>query len=187
MRYFWGADFKIIDKNRGRLLIGAAASAGFPLATAYCHIFGWNGLDVNNKLAYQICVNVAETTGYHLAMFMMGYCAISGFQTSISMPEAVNWFTKAAAEGNSWARNWLAWCYQNGEGCEQDKKKAVALYEQSAESGNCNAMEKLGSFYQNGTGGVTEDLNKAREWYTKAVALGNVDAKEQLQSCNADI
>jgi len=41
-------------------------------------------------------------------------------------------------------------------------------------------MYLLGECYQNGDG-VGEDIEKAKEWYTKAVALGDGDAKATLE------
>jgi TPR repeat protein len=45
-------------------------------------------------------------------------------------------------------------------------------------------MYNLGICYEYGQG-VTKDLNKAREWYTKAVAQGSAGAQTQLGSLNA--
>ena len=41
---YWGLDFKKMDMKRGQLIIEASASAGFPMAVAYCHLTGWNGM-----------------------------------------------------------------------------------------------------------------------------------------------
>ena len=46
-------------------------------------------------------------------------------------------------------------------------------------------MFNCGNCYNNGWG-VTKDVNKAREWYTKAAAQGYADAQTQfLDSLNA--
>ena len=44
-------------------------------------------------------------------------------------------------------------------------------------------MANLGASYHNG-GGVTKDLNKARELYTKAVAQGFTRAQTSLDELN---
>ena len=41
-------------------------------------------------------------------------------------------------------------------------------------------MNALGNIYKDGQVGVVKDLNKAREWYTKAAAQGDEDAKTKL-------
>ena len=71
-----------------------------------------------------------------------------------------------------------------GEGCDQNKTKAVEWYEKSANLGCSTAMYNLGTSYNNGRG-VTKDLNQAREWFTKAVAQGQPNAQTQLDSLNA--
>ena len=43
-------------------------------------------------------------------------------------------------------------------------------------------MDKLGDIYRFRSLEVTKDLNKAREWYTKAAAQGNVDAQVSLDA-----
>ena len=49
--------------------------------------------------------------------------------------------------------------------------------------GYTSAMWNVGNFYEIGIG-VTKDLNKAKEWYTKAAAQGNVRAQEKLDTLN---
>jgi len=71
-----------------------------------------------------------------------------------------------------------------GEGCDQNKTKAVEWYEKSAHLGYSGAMSNLGICYEDGDG-VTKDVNQAREWYTKAAAQGHADAQTQLDSLNA--
>ena len=71
-----------------------------------------------------------------------------------------------------------------GQGCDQNRTKAVELYEKSATSGYSVAMYNCGICYEKGRG-VTKDLNKAREWYTKAVAQGDAKAQAELDSLNA--
>jgi TPR repeat protein len=45
-------------------------------------------------------------------------------------------------------------------------------------------MNNVGRYYQNGTG-VIQDLNKAREWFTKSAAQGYTNAQTQLDKLNA--
>ena len=45
-------------------------------------------------------------------------------------------------------------------------------------------MYSVGNCYRYGWG-VTKNLNKAKEWYTKAVAQGNIGAQQELDELNA--
>jgi TPR repeat protein len=75
-----------------------------------------------------------------------------------------------------------SYCYEKGQGCDQNQTKAVEWYEKSANLGCSHAMHNLGNCYKNGRG-VTKDVNQAREWYTKAAAQGH--CKNQLDQLNA--
>ena len=73
--YWCGSDFKKIDLERGQLMIEASASSGFPLAVAYCHYRGWNGLKEDEKKAFDMFVKIEkETNGYHWAQFLLAEC-----------------------------------------------------------------------------------------------------------------
>jgi len=55
------------------------------------------------------------------------------------------------------------------------------LYEQSALLGDSTGMYNLSICYEEGEG-VTKDLNKAKEWYTKAAAQGYEAAQTKLNA-----
>jgi TPR repeat protein len=44
----------------------------------------------------------------------------------------------------------IGWMCYNGEGAEQNYKKALNWYKKSAEQGNASAQCKLGAMYDNG-------------------------------------
>ena len=91
----------------------------------------------------------------------------------------------SSEQGNSVAMCNLGYCYEKGIGTDENKTKAFELYEKSANIGNCPAMKNVGSYYEYGWGGVTKDLNKARECYTKAAAQGCTGAQKALDELNA--
>ena len=55
------------------------------------------------------------------------------------------------------------------------------MYEKSALLGESVGMCYVGRCYKDGVG-VTKDANKAREWYTQAIAQGCLKAQEELQT-----
>ena len=65
LAYWYGSDFKIEDDKRGQLMIEASASAGFPMAVAYCHWQGWNGLNEDNKKAFDEFVKIEKDMNGH--------------------------------------------------------------------------------------------------------------------------
>jgi len=185
MAYFYGSNFKKLDQKRGQLMIEASASSGFPLAVADCHYVGWNGLEQDQKKAFEMFVKIEqETNGYHWAQYIVGDCYDFGKGTDQDYTKAVEWYTKSSEQENSIAMSNLGVCYHNGQGCDQNKTKAVEWYEKSANLGNSNAMFNLGNSYNNGRG-VIKDVNQAREWYTKAAAQGVANAQTELDSLNS--
>ena len=57
--------------------------------------------------------------------------------------KAVEWYTKAAEQGDSNAQCNLGYCYDNGDGVTMDKEKAVEWLTKAAEQGNSDARVKL--------------------------------------------
>jgi len=172
MAYYHGFDFKKKDLKRGRLMIEASASSGFPMAMAECHCWGWNGMENEQKIAFEMFVKIEqETNGYHWAQYMLGNCYHRGRGTDQDYTKAVEWYTKSSEQENSVAMNNLGVRYENGLGCDQNLTKAAEWFEKSANLGYSVAMSNLGTYYTNGQG-VTKDLNKAREWLGKAAAQG---------------
>ena len=51
MGYWRGSDFKKIDDARGRMMVEASASSGYPTAVAFCYFHRWNGLEKDDKKA----------------------------------------------------------------------------------------------------------------------------------------
>jgi genome sequencing data, contig C250 len=63
----------------------------------------------------------------------------------------------------------------------EDYSRAFFLYRPLAENGDASAQYKLGLMYENGQG-TKRDMEKAREWYEKAAANGDEEAKEALKN-----
>ena len=92
--YWDGSDFKKKDAKRGQLMIEASASAGFPMAVAYCHFRGWNGLKRDLKKAFDEFVKIEkDTNGYHYAQYLIGQCYKYGNGTEHDSTTAVEWYT----------------------------------------------------------------------------------------------
>ena len=183
--YDIGLDFKKEDKKRGQLMTEASASAGFPMAVAYCHFRGWNGLKKDFKKAFDEFVKIEkDTNGYHYAQYMIGICYYYGQGTEKDMTEAVAWYAKSTEQGNSTAMLNLGFCYHTGLVVTKDLTKAFELYEQSALLGHSTGMNNVGICYRYGVG-VAVDLNKAKEWYAKAAAQGHERSQARLDKLNA--
>jgi len=191
MAYWNGMNFKERDKKHGQSMIEASASSGYPMAVAYCHYQGWNGMEEDDKKALAMYVKIEqETNGYHWAQFMLGratamnnlaVCWKNGHGCAQDYTKAVEWYTKASAQGNSSAMNNLAVCWMNGHGCAQDYTKAVEWYTKASAQGNSSAMFNLGVCWMNGRG-CDQNQTTAFEWFQKSAQLGDKDAQDILNS-----
>ena len=182
----FGMDFQNKDIPGGQLMIVESAAAGFPMAVAHCHLFG---LRRRFKTAFKMLVTIEKEAHYHWSQFFLGVCYDKGYGTKKNYTKAVEWYSKSSEQKNPVAMNNLAACYQHGEGVDEDKTKGFELYEQSALLGCSSAMTNVGECYEDGRWqdgeGVTKDLNKAKEWYTKGAAQGNADSQNKLDALNA--
>ena len=96
------------------------------------------------------------------------------------MNEAISWYKKAAAAGESDAMFNLGLLYSQGwEGEEASPEQAFFWYERAADSGDAEAMYMAGSCCLNGTG-TEKDEKQAAIWLKKALAAGYGAAQELL-------
>ena len=92
---------------------------------------------------------------------------------------ALKLFQPLAEQGNSDARNDLAWMYEQGNGVQQDFKEAMKWYRLAAEQGSARGGYSLGVLYYNGRG-VPRSLENALKWYRMAAAQGDTKAQYNL-------
>ena len=107
---------------------------------------------------------------------MLGRLYEDGDGVKKDIPKAIEWFEKAAAKGHAAAQNGVGRChYEKGR-----YEEAFKWHTKSAAQGYTNAEINLGILYEDGLG-VTKDISKAIEWYTKAAEKGVVIAAKCLR------
>ena len=89
--------------------------------------------------------------------------------------QAMQWYQKAAAQGNPDAETTVGDFYANGWGVQPRADEAVRWYQKAADQGNVRAEIDLGIFYEHGLG-VQQDYTEAKKWYQKAMAHGDLYA-----------
>ena len=92
---------------------------------------------------------------------------------------ALKLFQPLAEQGNSDARNNLAWMYEQGNGVQQDFKEAMKWYRLAAEQGSARAAYSLGVLYYNGRG-APKSFENAMKWYRMAASQGDTKAQYNL-------
>ena len=81
--------------------------------------------------------------------------------------KAIEWFTKAAKQGEVDAMCWLGEYYGGSFRGRHNDRKAFLWYKKAAEKGHEEAAWHLGLYYQRGIW-VKKNLDLAAEWYDKA-------------------
>lgn len=116
----------------------------------------------------------------------------------VNYTEALQWWAKAAKQGNVEAVGNMGMCYRYGHGTERDSLKAMRLYLKSIRSGNdslmvaAEAAARKGSLfdgvlsalaYKTGNG-VKRSAEKAKEYFSLAAEGGSVDAQREWALIN---
>ena len=114
----------------------------------------------------------------------LGDCYLNGNGgVNYDCDEAIKWYSKAAEQNSGKATRNVGWCYKNKkkDPTEADKwfKKAFDLLLKEAEQGNDESVRQIGLMHNNGEG-RERNLDKAVEWYTKAVEMGSSAAANNL-------
>lgn len=123
---------------------------------------------------------------------MLGIYLLGTYNLS-TYPRAVELLRVAVEKNDAVATAWLARCYFNGQGVEENKETGQRLAK-SALSGLTNramlndvsAQYSLGDMYFKGLG-VNKDVSVAKSWFRHAANLGHAKAKEFLDVTSATI
>ena len=100
--------------------------------------------------------------------------------------EAVQWYRKAAEQGNDSAQWRLGLMYAAGEGVLKDHAEAVRWFRLAAEQGVADAQNNLGLMYATGKG-VLKDFVLAHMWSNIAGANGYARARKLRDSLERDM
>ena len=100
-----------------------------------------------------------------------------GKGTAEDYTQAVQWYKKAAEQGDTQAQLNLALMYKYGTGVSEDYSQAVFWYKKAAEQGNTKAQVNLATMYNAGAG-VPENYILAYKWSNLAAARGSEQARD---------
>ncbi len=112
-------------------------------------------------------------SGDYLAQFEFWDYVINNYDkyTTKDCAKALEWYRKAAEQGEARAQAILGHCYNKGQCVEQDYAQAVEWYRKAAEQGHAQAQNNLGYCYGKGQS-VEQDYAQAVKWYRKAAEQG---------------
>ena len=98
--------------------------------------------DFNKSVAYYQLAK--RQSGFHLAEYKVGRRYATGFGFTRSVPEAMQWYLRAAKAGLTIAQTELGDLYYSGECVAQDFGKAEQWYRKAATRGHTYAQNMLG-------------------------------------------
>ncbi len=110
------------------------------------------------------------------ALIGLGYMSLSEQEKRFDPKKAAEYFSRAAALGDSEAMFELGKLYEKGIGVNQDFAKALELYRNSADLGFADAINDLGFLYYQGAAGVRQDPEEAVKLFLKAADLKHPQA-----------
>jgi TPR repeat protein len=129
--------------------------------------------DVERALA---AVRARASAGHVVAQFTLGSVLYYG---GTDLPQAVDWFRKAADQRYAPAEFQIGQLYDFGFGLAQDDAEALAWYRRAAMDGSAPAQRAIGDFYRTGRL-VTADAVEAVRWYQRGAQADDIRAQFQL-------
>ncbi|MDR1349723.1 MAG: hypothetical protein LBJ59_02875 [Zoogloeaceae bacterium] len=93
--------------------------------------------------------------------------------------KAIQWFHKAAEQGNARAQYNIGLMCEGGQGMTQDYAAAEKWYRKAAEQGHVEAQNNLGVLYKDARG-VAQNHEEAYKWLLKAAEQGDAMAQCNL-------
>ncbi|MCB1735264.1 MAG: sel1 repeat family protein [Gammaproteobacteria bacterium] len=106
--------------------------------------------------------------GHPGAMYRMAIMAQNGLGMVKDAALAARYMLGAAEAGEPLAMHGIGFMYMEGDCVEQSGEKALEWFTKAANEGLVGSMTTIAMMYHQGTGGVAADLEKAKEWYTRA-------------------
>ena len=145
-----------------------------------CHENG-RGVTKDEKAAADLYVKAVEMSN-PIAMRVLGLCYLRGAGVTKDPVEAARLFRRGTELKDPVCMTNLGYCFATGAGVMRDSGEALKWYRRAADLNEPMAMNNIGAWYEHGTGmSLGDDVKMAVEWYRKAAALGNENAKAALK------
>ena len=112
-------------------------------------------------------IEAGYTTQSETAQNNLGCMYEHGLGVEINYAKALQWYRKAAEQGNHFAQLGLGWLLENGLGVEPNEAEALDWYLKAANQNNLDAQNNVGAMYRDGRGGQQSD-DSAVDWFRKA-------------------
>ena len=148
-----------------------------------CYISG-TGAAKDSAAAYEwYCIAAANNEAralYVVATHLATADSLAAHsKRALRRSSTINYFKKAANEGNAEAQYHLARFYHTGRYVRKSNKKAFEWYMHAANNNHPQAAEQVARCYEKGRG-TKKDERKAVYWYRVVLLHGSQLAKEKI-------
>ena len=117
--------------------------------------------------AYRLLLPEAQS-GNASAQYNVALLLSKGLGVPQDLPQAAQWYERAAKSGDDDAKSNLGLLYaEGGPGMKRDPARAAQLYREAAEAGNALAQNNLGAAYMKGEALERNDV-EAFQWLTRS-------------------
>ena len=132
---------------------------------------GWEGTAPDHEKTVEL-LRRGAAADYAPAQYALGCLYEAGFDDIIKPDEAVSieWYKKAAENGNPSAQYEMGLVYSRGKGVPEDEEKAAEWFKKAAQYGHPNAMCELGEMAYFAK---DPDFAEAFRWFTNAADSGS--------------
>jgi uncharacterized protein len=122
----------------------------------------------------------AAEAGYAPAQVWLGEILDKGEEDE----QAVEWYRKAAAQGDAAGEYGLGGMYAKGEGVKKDFEQARLYFQRAAEKDFLIAVRLMRDMYKDGLFGISRDAAQAEKWEAR---LKEVMGKDYVDSTAAPV
>ena len=137
---------------------------------------------VLSNVLFGIGCNPSQSGTRGRAQYELGLRFYEGDGIPQDYQKAMQWFRKAAAQGNFDAQYSIGLMYQSGNGVTQNVAEAIQWFRKGGEQGHVLSEVALGLCYFDAGGGEANDAEALR-WFEKAAADGNAAGEFYLGLC----
>lgn len=161
-----------IENDAGGSVSLSTGAAGILLAQGTAEFEAGRYRDAMITLVQAAELGEARASRYIGLMYLNGYGVAHNAQRAAAA------LSQAAEAGDAPAQYWLAYCHEYGIGVPQRLDESLKWYTLAAQGKADSAADAMTAI-----GRLTEQESQieAAEWYQRAAASGNVEAKEALE------
>ena len=173
-------EFVVTDSGYRLAAAAKHATATYELGTLYLE---GHGVPRNDSKAASL-IKEAAILGYSQAQSTLGMLYEAGeCGLNENQAESLEWFIKAAQQGNPLAQLKVGRAYISGELLSLNAEKGIEYLTKAATQDDIDAISLLGNYYEGASDKVIENPEFAFQWHLKGARTGNARCECKVGYC----